>query len=117
MRTHFTPAARLLLTLLPHALRLDIEGSYCCWVIAKRRFRAPSPTQRIWPWPIRIKAMGYLEVLLDGAPLRVSRKAQRRPLDLLKLLVTQGRADATHPDCAPTVRPPRSAHWRRAITD
>lgn len=36
---------------------------------------------------VRVYTLGHFQVEVDGAPLRFGRKAQRRPLDLLKLLV------------------------------
>jgi DNA-binding SARP family transcriptional activator len=38
-------------------------------------------------WPVRIRALGGFEILIDGVPFSSGIKPQRRPLDLLKLLV------------------------------
>jgi DNA-binding SARP family transcriptional activator len=38
-------------------------------------------------WPVRILALGGFEILIDGVPFSSGIKPQRRPLDLLKLLV------------------------------
>jgi hypothetical protein len=84
----FHTGSQLLKKLLPHALQLGVEVSYCQWVIRKRNFKPPSAAISRWPWPVKIKAMGRLEVTVDGAPLSFGRKAQRKPLDLLKLLLT-----------------------------
>ena len=43
-------------------------------------------------WPVRIRALGGFEILIDGTAFSGGIKPQRRPLDLLKLLVL---ADAT----------------------
>jgi TolB-like protein len=40
--------------------------------------------------PVRVYTLGRFQVEVDGAPLRFGRKAQRRPLDLLKLLIAYG---------------------------
>lgn len=40
--------------------------------------------------PVRVFTLGRFDVEVDHAPLRFSRKAQRRPLDLLKLLIAHG---------------------------
>ena len=42
------------------------------------------------PWPIKIFALGRFEVLRNDQPLRFSRKVQRKPLALLKALITLG---------------------------
>lgn len=44
------------------------------------------------PWPVHIRALGGFEILIDGTAFSGGIKPQRRPLDLLKLLVL---ADAT----------------------
>jgi len=40
--------------------------------------------------PVRVFTLGRFQVKVEGAPLRFGRKAQRRPLDLLKLLIAYG---------------------------
>jgi LuxR family transcriptional regulator, maltose regulon positive regulatory protein len=82
----FHTSSQLLRRLIPYGLELGIEPSYCRWVIAKRRF-APSDAHRAqWPWPVKIRAMGRLRVYLDDQELIVKGKAQRKPLEILKLL-------------------------------
>jgi TolB-like protein len=39
---------------------------------------------------VRVFTLGRFQVEVEGAPLRFGRKAQRRPLDLLKLLIAYG---------------------------
>jgi DNA-binding SARP family transcriptional activator len=59
-----------------------------------------------WPWPVRIITLDSFSVWTAGEPLRFANKAQRRPLDLLKVLVALGGrnvpearvADALWPD-------------------
>ena len=41
-------------------------------------------------WPLKIYALGQFALLHDGKPLALSRKVQKRPLDLLKLLIASG---------------------------
>jgi LuxR family transcriptional regulator, maltose regulon positive regulatory protein len=87
----FHTGSRLLQSLLPHALRLRVEESYCRWVIGKRGFKAPSIDDPHWPWPVRIRVLGCLEITVADERLSFSGKAQRKPLDLLKLLATSPR--------------------------
>ena len=43
-----------------------------------------------WPWPIRIYTFGAFLVLQEGEPLCFKGKAQKRPLELLKVLIALG---------------------------
>jgi hypothetical protein len=77
--------------LLALALERGIEPGLAREIVAARAL-APGPrahTVPDWPWRIRIEALGGLEVALGGAPLE-PRKAQRKPLELLKALVARG---------------------------
>ncbi|MBN3781036.1 tetratricopeptide repeat protein [Burkholderia sp. Ac-20345] len=43
-----------------------------------------------WPWRIRIYTLGAFMLVKDGETIEFSGKAQRRPLDLLKILIAYG---------------------------
>ncbi len=43
-----------------------------------------------WPRPLRIETLGELAVVRDGERLRPSRKTQKKPLELLRVLVDHG---------------------------
>ncbi|MBI1910771.1 MAG: hypothetical protein HYS21_02085 [Deltaproteobacteria bacterium] len=43
-----------------------------------------------WPWVLRIYTLGRFEVWKDNKKIEFSRKAQQRPLDLLKALISFG---------------------------
>lgn len=43
-----------------------------------------------WPWPVEIRTLGRFEVLRDGKPIEYSRKIQKKPLDILKVLIALG---------------------------
>ena len=45
-----------------------------------------------WPWDIRIEALGGFEVWRGGERLRPPRKAQKKPIEMLRLLVASGEA-------------------------
>jgi DNA-binding SARP family transcriptional activator len=75
------------------ALALDrgIEREFAREVVAARGL-APGPRARTvaaWPWPIRIEALGGLEVVREGVRAETG-KRQRKPLELLALLVARG---------------------------
>jgi LuxR family transcriptional regulator, maltose regulon positive regulatory protein len=85
----FHTSSQMLRRLVPFGVQLGIEASYCRWVITKRRFRPPSAGFSGWPWPIKIRAMGRLRIYLEDAELTFNGKAQRKPLDMLKLLIAR----------------------------
>ena len=43
-----------------------------------------------WPWPIRVYTLGRFEIVCDDQPLQWAGRAQRKPLDLLKILCAFG---------------------------
>jgi DNA-binding SARP family transcriptional activator len=84
----FHHGCRLLRQLVPDALRLGIEVSYCRWVIGKRGWPPPPRCCVEWPWAVRIRALGPLSIELHDVPLQTAGKAPRKPLELLKALLT-----------------------------
>lgn len=61
-------------------------------VIRKRQLPAKDSYPREWPWRLRIEALGTFEVSVDGLPITFGARPQKKPIDLLKLLVAQGPA-------------------------
>jgi LuxR family transcriptional regulator, maltose regulon positive regulatory protein len=43
-----------------------------------------------WPWPLKIYTLGSFELWKDGKPIHFSRKAQQKPLSMLKALIALG---------------------------
>jgi LuxR family maltose regulon positive regulatory protein len=43
-----------------------------------------------WPWPLKIYTFGEFKILRDDKPLRYSRKAPKKPLELLRVIVALG---------------------------
>jgi hypothetical protein len=84
----FHHGSQLLRHLTPDALRLGIEVGYCHWVIRKRRWPPPSRPCVEWPWAVRIRAFGPMTIELHDVPLTMVGKAPRKPLELLKLLLS-----------------------------
>lgn len=74
------------------ALRLGVEPEFARHVVRERHLAAPSPFEPNWPWPIRVHALGRLRVEADGQALAFGPRAQRKPLDLLKVLIAYGPA-------------------------
>ncbi len=91
--THFLwwrPAA--MARVCAHALEAGIEADYAKSLIKQRSLAPDTPPLSVkdWPWAFRIQALGDFRVLRNDAPLAAAGKAQRRPLELLQVLVAQG---------------------------
>src|SRR5207244_5431463 len=74
------------------ALRNGIETEFVRQVVRERHLAAPSPYEPCWPWPIRVHALGTLRVEVDETPLEFGPRAQRKPLELLKVIIAHGPA-------------------------
>jgi ATP/maltotriose-dependent transcriptional regulator MalT/DNA-binding SARP family transcriptional activator len=76
--------------MLIEALRVGIETEYVVSLIKKFDIRAQTPEIEHWPWPVKIYALGRFSLVIQGTPLHFERKAQKKPLEMLKYLVAQG---------------------------
>jgi ATP/maltotriose-dependent transcriptional regulator MalT/DNA-binding SARP family transcriptional activator len=74
------------------ALEEGIEVEYVQEIIRRRRLVPESPPVHLehWPWPLQVFTLGQFLIYKDGQPLRFSRKAQKKPLDLLQALIAAG---------------------------
>jgi DNA-binding SARP family transcriptional activator len=86
------PLPPLAARLVERGLRLGVAPDFLRDVVHERRLPAPDPAREDWPWRLRVRALGPLQVWRDGLPLAAagSAKAQRKPLDLLRLLAAHG---------------------------
>ena len=75
-----------------HALEAGIEVDYVKSLIKQRGLASEAPPLSVkgWPWTFRVSAFGSFRLLRHDAPPAAQGKAQRRPLDLLKVLIAQG---------------------------
>ena len=83
---------RALRTVVTAALEHDIETDFVETLVRKYDF-TPGPeavTVAAWPWPVKIRAFGPLEIEAGGQAVRFGRKVPTVPLALLKLLVAAG---------------------------
>jgi hypothetical protein len=71
------------------ALDEGIEVDYVRALI-KNRALVPETPSEAWPWMFRIYTLGTFRIERHGEVLGGSGKAQRRPLELLKLLIAYG---------------------------
>jgi LuxR family transcriptional regulator, maltose regulon positive regulatory protein len=83
---------KVMARLCARALAAGIEVEYVRDLVRRRGLEPEEPPLDVeaWPWPIKIFTLGGFEVQRDGAPVRFSRKVQRKPLALLKTLIALG---------------------------
>ena len=74
------------------ALAQGAERDFVQTLVRQRRLPAPQPDLPDWPWPLRMHALGGFVVWVDDVPLDFGARPQKKPLDLLRLLVARGPA-------------------------
>jgi DNA-binding SARP family transcriptional activator len=74
------------------ALDLEVDASYVSQVIAARALPCPDRGIARWPWPLRVRALGGFAIERDGEPFKFGRKAPKRLLDVLRVVVALGGA-------------------------
>ncbi len=79
------------------ALEAGVETEYVAKLIEDRslQLNAVSSALLNWPWPLRVQTLGQFRVCRDGEPIAFTGKAQRRPLDLLKVVIAYGGRDVS----------------------
>ncbi len=88
------------------ALTRGIEPEIARDIVVRNQLKAPPQADEAWPWAVRVRALGALDVQIGGAPMASSRKESRRLLELLGVLAAHGHtpvpqdqvADALWPD-------------------
>ncbi|MGH8705545.1 MAG: BTAD domain-containing putative transcriptional regulator, partial [Burkholderiales bacterium] len=75
-----------------HALAAGIETDYARSLIKRRNLSPEQPPLSVpaWPWAFRVSTLGAFRLLKHDEPLVAGAKAQRRPLDMLKVLIAHG---------------------------
>lgn len=86
---------RVVARLCVHALRKGIEIDYARYLIRAGQLVPDDPTEvgEHWPWPVKIRTLGFFTIEVNGKPVEFSRKAQSRPLAMLKAIITMGGRD------------------------
>jgi len=72
------------------ALRYDIEVEFVQRMIGEYPLTPEMPAPDNWPWPVKVRTFGHLELLLDGQPPAFSRKLPRKALSLLAAIIAFG---------------------------
>jgi DNA-binding SARP family transcriptional activator len=78
---------RIAARLIADALDFGLDAELACRAIALRALFPPPDAEDRWPWPIRVYTLGRFSIVVDGRAVEFAGKAQRKPLDLLKLIV------------------------------
>jgi DNA-binding SARP family transcriptional activator len=77
------------------ALEDGIETEYVKTLIRKRNLKPPESPRILdrWPYPLRIQTLGGLSIVKDEKPLEFPGRVRRKPMELLKAIITFGGAD------------------------
>ena len=79
-----TPLAQLCEAALANQIETDFVGR----LIEIKRLSPPPLAETHWPWSVHVRTLGGFRLDVHGKRYRPSHKAQDKPLELLKLLVT-----------------------------
>jgi len=79
------------------ALEAEIETEYVRQLICARKLVPDTPPLECenWPWPLKIYTMGRFALLKEDCPVSTSGKVQRKPLEIIKALVSSGSRDVS----------------------
>jgi LuxR family transcriptional regulator, maltose regulon positive regulatory protein len=85
---HLFPAA--MADLCMQAVRAEIGVESVRSLVEHYRLPPPTAAGDDWPWPFKVYVFGSFQVLKGDAPIRRSRRAQRKTLELLQALIAFG---------------------------
>ncbi len=74
------------------ALLEGIETDYVTALIREHHLAPDIPPLDVesWPWPLKIYLLGKFEIVRNGRVVQFSRKVQKKPLAMLKILIAGG---------------------------
>ena len=77
------------------ALEYGIEVEFVQEIIRRHKMMPDHPPLYLenWPWPVKICVLGKFELFKDGQPVQFNRKAQKKPLLMLKAMIALGGKD------------------------
>lgn len=87
------------------AIAHGIETDHARHLVRRHRLEPPSEAPEHWPWPVRIYTLGRFEIVIDDVPLRFGAKVQKKPLDLLKVLLAHSGRQIPEATLAETLWP------------
>ena len=72
------------------ALSAGIDTSFVTAVVERYEIPPPRRFEKDWPWPLRISTLGQFAVVKAGVPMDESRGGTRKPMELLKAVISLG---------------------------
>jgi len=74
------------------ALENNIEAEYVQNLIRRRKINPPIDEIEIenWPWPVKLYTLGRFSLLVDDKPLQFFKKMQKKPIEMLKIIISLG---------------------------
>jgi LuxR family transcriptional regulator, maltose regulon positive regulatory protein len=99
------------------ALMHDIESEIARDIVVRNQLKAPPQADEAWPWAVRVRAFGGLQVEVGGAPMASSRKESRRLLELLGVLAAHGNAPVPQDQIADALWPDADGDAARNALD
>ncbi len=72
------------------ALNADIESAFVHATVAQRKLPPPEMDCAAWPWPLEVTTFGGFALKKFGEPMPFEGKVQKKPLELLKSIVSVG---------------------------
>ncbi|HNY71714.1 MAG TPA: BTAD domain-containing putative transcriptional regulator [Syntrophorhabdus sp.] len=90
-----------------HAIEAGIEPEYARWLIRMRRFTLDPPPYHLegWPWLVKISTLGRFAISIDDKALTFPKRAQNKPLEVLKMIISGGGANVSETHVADTLWP------------
>lgn len=83
-------SSKMMTALCVKALEQGVETSYIQELIQAHAIESAPVHLETWPWLVKVYTLGRFTVLVNNQPARAGRKAQHKPLELLKTLIAQG---------------------------
>jgi len=88
------------------AIEFDVSTHFALDLIRRAGLEPPEGASERWPWPVRIRAFGPLELSCAGVEVRKDGRLPQKVMELVSILVAQGArgayvdaiADALWPD-------------------
>ncbi|MHB8622884.1 MAG: AfsR/SARP family transcriptional regulator [Sulfuricaulis sp.] len=101
------------------ALEQGVETSYVQELVSTHALKAAATPVQVesWPWLVKIYTLGRFTVLVNNQPARAGRKAQHKPLELLKALIAQGGRDVSEDFLTSTLWPDAEGDSARQAFD
>lgn len=99
------------------ALEHDVETEFVRRIIQVNRLAPPPDAGAGWPWAVKITTLGGFALARAGKPMVVQGKAQKKPLELLKVLVAAGGRGVDKSRLADTLWPDADAAAAIAALD